>query len=1522
MAELYLLAGDADINRHVVFIHGLRRARQKVWMSGEPPELWPLWLSADIDRLGIWSLEYDSAPTMWRGHSMARVDRANNVLSRILLESRLQKGDISFVTHSFGGLVFEQMIRLANDRSMREPAVAALLERISRVTFLGTPHRGADLATWGGWIGLVSRLSSAAQGLERNDPDLRDLNQFYRGYALQHQIDTQSLVETRRVPWLGLIVKPDSADVGLPSTPIPVDADHFTIACPTSKTSDVYVHILHQLKKQLPSRQLVITDVDVIRSIAKDASENSTALARIEAKLSLNREESSIVAVPTALLDAETSKRLGVMRRMRFFAHSPHLEYAAQFARELIGGQLAATSIDLRADALAWCARLLLAKPDRAEGHQILEAARQIKRTEAVSIAEALADSYNNDISPALQKLSQIDSNDARAASLIVVLHANDRDALGWFREAGLTTKDISADGKLFLLKKQLDSAMWAEALVIANGLLDTDLEETPALAYVAAEAHLIQAVPEELRAIIRFQLTFDAATIPLADDAASIGERRKARLLYNRAAEYASSLGIFRVCLEARDRTLWLDLRDPSTRVAALSELQQSMRDPAHSLRRLPLALQFGLKLDLQAVESEIDRQNALSDGNSPDVALARLGLALAKNSPKDAAAYIAKHRAQLLKHLNPIYVSSVEVQVLVQSGQADLAEERINELPNDSDVEDEKARLRRIVAEGRGADPIESREVEFKRSNSLSDLVNLVHRLEERRDWPRLVKYGRELFSRTRDLSACKVFGRALFETSEYEGVISLLNNNPDHFLQSEYLSAIQAWSLYRMGRVSACREVLTKLRAARDDANDRVLLVNLAISSGDWASLGSFVEQEWERRSSRSARELLRAGQLARQLGSTRARELIEEAANRAGGDPAILIGCYGSAVAAGWENEETVRWLESAAALSDENGPVQQMSLKAISERQPEWQRREARTWEQLRLGNLPLFGTAHLLNRTLVELFLLPAIANAETSDPRRRSPVYAYSGNRLFFNSTAKSAAFDPTVFLTLGVIGFIQEALAFFEKIVIPHGTLGWLFEEKQRIQFQQPSRVVEAREIKQLIETKKLIRFERAAPVNLELAAEIGDDLAALFAEAQVSALDRGQRLVVRSSPVHRVGSLMEEEANLGEHSKYVCSCSDVITALARLGQLTQAEERHARSYLKIREKPWPDPVSIHVGASLYLDELSVTYLQHLRVLGKLQDAGLVGYVPPGEISQGDGFIRYEDLANRAITILDEIRNAIFQGIQSGKVILAPSMIDDDGEANPLHTHPTLEMMRTSAEADVFVIDDRHFNQHGVITGEFGSRQVWTTYDVLTFSLGQPDQLWERLTTLRRAGLCFIPLRRDELLSLVGSALVSGGKLIETAELKAVRESILVARLSDGLQWPKERVWLDAMTFAFMEAIKAQWVDGVDEIAASSKSSWLFEQLDIRQWASRYETLEDAGVSGKRYAGQVLSLAMLNADVKAETRKMYWRWFDKTILTRIREEQRELFNDIVTQVRSVILDTASKEGSEAIGE
>src|SRR5262249_15836799 len=75
----------------------------------------------------------------------------------------------------------------------------------------------------------------------------------------------------------GFVVKPDSADIGMPSTPIPVDANHFEIASPSSRESEVYIHVRDQLRKQIPPRRL-IADPTTLDSIAQTTSENTEIL--------------------------------------------------------------------------------------------------------------------------------------------------------------------------------------------------------------------------------------------------------------------------------------------------------------------------------------------------------------------------------------------------------------------------------------------------------------------------------------------------------------------------------------------------------------------------------------------------------------------------------------------------------------------------------------------------------------------------------------------------------------------------------------------------------------------------------------------------------------------------------------------------------------------------------------------------------------------------------------------------------------------------------------------------------------------------------------------------------------------------------------------------------------------------------------------------------------------------------------------------------------------------------------------
>jgi len=227
-------------------------------------------------------------------------------------------------------------------RAAAESDVANFLQRVRRIAFLGTPHFGADLASWGGRLALVSRASRV---LPRNDPHLRGLNQWFRRYANDHHIATLTLTESRKTGWFGQIVKPDSADFGLSSFPIPVDADHFSIAAPADRGSEIYRHVrdfLTQIEPPThPQAALAQAVAHQTEGFAELQQQNAEGFERLEKRLADNAaKQASTPKIPQNLVDGETKRRLLVLLKSRFFAGVNAQEEASRLASDLIEGEL------------------------------------------------------------------------------------------------------------------------------------------------------------------------------------------------------------------------------------------------------------------------------------------------------------------------------------------------------------------------------------------------------------------------------------------------------------------------------------------------------------------------------------------------------------------------------------------------------------------------------------------------------------------------------------------------------------------------------------------------------------------------------------------------------------------------------------------------------------------------------------------------------------------------------------------------------------------------------------------------------------------------------------------------------------------------------------------------------------------------------------------------------------------------------------------------------------------------------
>ena len=902
---------------------------------------------------------------------------------------------------------------------------------------------------------------------------------------------------------------------------------------------------------------------------------------------------------PTALVDQQINEEVDILRKSRSYTDFNGTEVAIRLSERLIKGELSAGSSVVRGGALAWCVRVLSATPETERAEEYLQTARELADLPEIHIASAFLLSKKGERQAALSILAETDSPMARSAAFMVVSqHEGPLDAIAWLTRAGIDPKDLDHDGKRHLLGCQLELEDWEGAQASLGLLTDEDLCNSPILNHLVAITNLLIAVPAEFRKDLLQRPPFQADDFPLASEPQALEARRKAQGYFNRGVVAAKDLNCPTAEKSEKEYALWLALRDPDMREEGKGELTHELRGPTGALHLVPLGVQFGVDLDVDSVNAEIERQIAFYGTLTSDAALARLALVFLQE-PEDAARYIARHMEELAAHVEEWSLRRFQIELYVKAGLVEKASECLDALPRESLSATDRDRIENIISETPGEAPVEASRRRFEETNSLHDLRRLVEDLVLAKDSKDCCKYGRMLFERTHDVGDAEKYALALHVANRNEELRRFLSDNETFLGQSKRLQLLDCWALYLVGDLLRARSELSRIDHDWNDENYRKLKTLLAISLGDWESLTGVVASECEQKAQRTPRELMATAQFAANLElDQHARELVFEAVGRAGDDAQVFVNAYLIASKAGWEDDiEVSQWIDSALSLSEGGGPLNRMEVKDLLDHQSEWEVRQGKIGELLDGGEIPMFLAGHHLNRSIGDVMFASSLLNRAQDDPRRRQTVFAYSGVRRPIQIDAKQIGIDVTAILTLGRLELLQEALAAFDKVHIPHSTLAWLFEEKERMSFHQPSRIKEAREVVHLLARGALERYSAEARPDSDLHDQAGGELAELIAQAesQPDGDECTRCYVVRPSPVYRSGSLMEEKADLESHARVLVSCQSVVDKLRSMGRITTAMAERGKRYLDIHEEPWPNQPEVVDGATLYLDSLA---------------------------------------------------------------------------------------------------------------------------------------------------------------------------------------------------------------------------------------------------------------------------------------------------------------------------------------
>ena len=767
-----------------------------------------------------------------------------------------------------------------------------------------------------------------------------------------------------------------------------------------------------------------------------------------EHEAKVNKQRPAGLDIIREIVDQKIKDEIDILRKSRRFGEFDSAQSSLELAEKLVEGEFSVGTDAVRRYALAWCVRILSTqKLDKAE--EYLKHAKELGTCEEIDIADAFISSQKGDKSTALSTLTDIDSPMSRSAAFTIVTHhESERDAIDWLKTAGFNATSLDPDGKQLLMGCQLELADWEAAQECIGVLTDDDLRDAPVLHHMVAMIHLLRTVPEELHVVVREQILLEPADFPLASDESAIKTRRTARNHFIEGKKVARQLNLPRATAIAEEYALWLELMDPDASDRGWRRLESKLRDLKSALNFVRLGIKFGVKLDLAAVEQEIERQIALNGRITPDAAFARFARAFIQKSPEDVANYIDRHFNELADHIDKKSMQLCQIEMLTRAGLPDRANDIFKKI-KDGFSEAEKSRFRRIISEAKGSDPVNGLKAQFKETNSLPDLAILVNRLETKSDWNGLCEYGEILFERTHNLRHAEGLALALYNTQKNERLVEFMKSNKTLLIQSEKLQMLYCWSLYLNGELLEARSELAKLNDDWDDEKYRTLQICLAISLGDWPALSEFVIKEYQKKDTRNAQELIQIAQLALQVNSPYAKELIQAAANKGNDNADVLGTAHFLATRAGWEDDpEVSQWISKAVALSNDDGPIWKITPKEFLDQMPEWNRQVSEIWERLSLNEIPMFLAAEGTNKSLSDLMLFPALANPSVNDPRRRVIIPAYSGQREPLSlDMNRQIGLDATALLTLSLLNLLDDALDAFDTVHIPHLTLNWLF-------------------------------------------------------------------------------------------------------------------------------------------------------------------------------------------------------------------------------------------------------------------------------------------------------------------------------------------------------------------------------------------------------------------------------------------------------------------------------------------
>ncbi len=1248
------------------------------------------------------------------------------------------------------------------------------------------------------------------------------------------------------------------------------------------------------------------------------STENRGALERVNQEMSSVAErlnsigpDGLVVRVHTEQGYAELS---GILKRRGFLTEQARSQIC-MLIQKLSSGELCHADQTVKTGAFYWAARLHAYEAELVpQAKHYLHRLHELDPGYDTRIVDALILEHEGDAAGALRVLRDIDTADGHSSFWLVLGRTKSKQAaLAWIEgQPGHTDVGfLTGIGWQNFAVSLSEMGMWERAADIFSAT-KSQVDDWPDLAYVEGVINAAMLLPIETRSLA-LQMNIFHPHIQVVQGPEADRRRARAYSCFEQAVNLLNMIGEIKRAQGAKAWILWLRLTDDKldVRRAAQNEVREAMGDGRLAVDYLHVALAFGIEFDTGPLQRYLTQRREMGGLEGQEI-VAEVGLAEKTMTPREYAEFLERDETRLKTELPKSTLSGKRIEALLADGQIARARHVLEQNKSDF-IDNDYERLKAMIIMREGGDARTELEEIYSRTGDLLDLQNLAREVSKSKDWSALRPLMEELFRRERTSDNA----RRLVECMQHDrksGSASMdifFSANPDLVDGSDDLKSAKAWACFYLGHLREARNHNDQLLKARNHPTDLQLDMNLAIQSGDWERFPSIVEREWVRRDSYDPILLLRLASLAAETDASagRAFELARLAASKAPDDPSVLMNAYGLSVQLGRDNDADPLWLARAAELSTDSGPVHRVGMRTlIQEMMPANRERERLIERNLLQGEVPLHMAAVVLHMPMARMLLDLPKRNTEQTDGRRRTMIPIVSGARQIvpLNSSC-TVGMDATCMMVLGFLGLLQKVLSTFSRIVLSPETMILLLNERRRVRFHQPSRIKDAEEIRDIIVKGQLKLLKVTAQPPQWLVEEVGQDLADMLEQARIH-----KGCVVHPRPIYQLRTFLEKQAELREYGNLILSTTDLASVLFEAGKIGHDLYKQARKYLIARDKDQEGSPAATVSAldsPIYLDDLAVTYLQQAKILQSVCRSGADVQVHPSISEVQSALVAANREGERLIATIGEIVSALRESIESDKAVFLPRQDADDEKIGSLSG-----FLSDTGTCDIICIDDRYLNRHAVLTDMKGRNvPITCTLDLISYmeDLGVIDTGTRQtiLHTLREAGFSLIPVTQDELERFLRAAAFDrNNKLIESVELRVIRQYLMRIRSLDMIQSPLEAPFLTQLRLVCILTIRRLWQDdGVPVDRTLTLTNWVWDNVSPSplDWEYAVRSGEDNLEVRQKYISYLTPLFSPMGHMNPVRHNAFLQWIEEDVLARLLPANEMLIDDLANGLK-----------------